>query len=313
MSYAQLLGHDLLSPSDERQLIREAQSGNENSRERLILSNIGLCNKIALAYARPNQDVSAECLMGDAVIGLMKAIDKFSLEMGVRFSTYTVPAIRTFVERSPMLNGMLRVPEWMRETQRKIRKAERILAESGNNAPSSEEIAAVSGVPLEHVEQHMLLEARTTLSLDAPIGEDDDGSMTLADIIPIEDTGIRLMEIGYELAWFLGLLPKIERFILTRSYGIPRKWSNEELATLFGRSIAWVTRTRKRTLEALQRLGEALKGNPSQISLAHDCPRWVMNLRPVSVPEGVSFIDGEPVRKAELHPQPEPQQLYFGL
>ena len=312
MNYSQLLQHDLLSRSEEFQLIREAQSGNEMSRERLILLNMRFCHKIALGYARPDQGVFAEDLMGDAVEGLMRAIDKFSIEMGCRLSTYAYLAIHHAVGRSSLLNGIIRLPEWVRERQGRIQKAKKTLAASGNNAPSFEEIAAVSGVSLRHVELHALFNAREIISLDAPIDKDDE-KMTLSDILPVEDTDIRLMEIRYDLDWFLGFLPEAEHFILTRSYGIPVEVSDAELATLFSRSVSWVSRTRKGALEALQRLARALTGSVSQAWDAINYPDMVMKLRPVPVPEGVSFVDGELVSKAKARAQPEPPQLYFGL
>ncbi|MCY3549276.1 MAG: sigma-70 family RNA polymerase sigma factor [Candidatus Poribacteria bacterium] len=313
MNYSQLLQHDLLSRSEEFQLIREAQSGNEMSRERLILLNMRFCHKIALGYARPDQGILAEDLMGDAVEGLMRAIDKFSIEMGCRLSTYAYLAIHDAVGRSPLLNGIIRLPEWVREGQGKIRRAKKTLAASGNDAPSFEEIAAVSGVSLRHVELHALLDARELVSLDAPVIDADDKRMTLSDILPVEDTDIKLMEIKYDLDWFLGFLPETERFILTRSYGIPVEVSDAELATLFSRSVSWVSRTRKQALESLQRLARALTGSVSQAWDAINHPSMVMKLRPVPVPEGVSFVDGELVSKAKARAQPEPPQLYFGL
>lgn len=310
MNYSQLLQHDLLSRSEEVQLIREAQSGNEMSRERLILLNMRFCHKIALGYARPDQGVFAEDLMGDAVEGLMRAIDKFSIEMGYRLSTYAYLAIHTAVGRSPVLNGIIRLPEAVRERQSKIQKAKKTLAASGNNAPSFEEIAAVSGVSLRHVELHALLNAREIVSLDAPIDKDEE-KMTLSDILPVEDTDISLMEIRYDLDWFLGFLPETEHFILTRSYGIPVEVSDAELATLFSRSVSWVSRARKGALESLQRLARALTGSVSQAWDAINHPDMVMKLRPVPVPEGVSFVDGELVSKAKALAQSEPPQLYF--
>ena len=312
MNYTQLLQHDLLSRSEELQLIREVQSGNEMSRERLILLNMRFCHKIAMGYARPDRGVLAEDLMGDAVEGLMRAIDKFSIEMGCRLSTYAYLAIHDAVGRSPLLNGIIRLPEWIREGQNKIQKAKKTLAAAGNEAPSFEEIAAVSGVSLRHVELYALLDAREIVSLDAPIGTDDE-RMTLSDILPVEDTDIKLVEIKYDLDWFLGLLPETERFILTRSYGIPVEVSDAELATLFDRSPSWVSRTRKNALESLQRLARALTGSVSQAWDAINYPYMVMKLRPVSMPEGVSFVDGELVSTAKARAQPEPPQLYFAL
>jgi len=58
MKYDDLLKHNILRRSEERQLLIEAQAGNEMSRERLILSNMRLVDMIALRDARPDKGVS---------------------------------------------------------------------------------------------------------------------------------------------------------------------------------------------------------------------------------------------------------------
>ena len=158
MKYTQLLNHDLLSRSEERQLIVEAQSGDEMSRERLILANLRLVNQIALGYARPDEGVSAEDLIADGVQGLMRAIELFDVESGYKLSTYAYLAIHQAVRRSELLNEVIRLPEHVRQSARQIRNAERVLRASGTPAPTFQEIADISGVSLQHVERHALLD-----------------------------------------------------------------------------------------------------------------------------------------------------------
>jgi len=308
--YTDLLKHDILSRSEERQLLIEAQAGNEMSRERLILLNLRLARKIARGYARPNEGVSAEDLIADGVQGLMRAIDGFDVERGCRFSTYASLEIHTAIGRSELLNEIIRLPVYVRERQRKIQKAERDLAASGNHAPTFEEISEASGVLLKHVELHALLHQTVIgiASLDVPVGEDRD--MTLADILPTQDTDINLSEIKSDLGWFLSLLPEVERFILTRTYGIPVELTFAELASRFGWSEVWVRQVCNRALASLQRLGRALMGSVRQAREAVNNPYRIMKLRPVRVPEGISFVDGEVVKK---EPATEDVQLYFAF
>ena len=319
MKYTDLLNHALLgSRAEEHQLIREAQSGNEKSRERLILANLRLVNQIALGYARPDEGVSAEDLLADGVQGLMRAIETFDVESGYKLSTYAYLAIHQSVRRSELLNELIRLPEYVRERQWKIQTAEKVLASGGNYAPSFTEIADVSGVSLADVERLALLDETVigVASLDQPVGED--GDMVLAEILPTPDTDIDRAEIQMDLDWFLSLLPETERFIVTRSYGIPVWLSTDEMARLFSRSRQWVYETRRETLLALQRLDRALKGRRAEVSDAvcvKDLHR-MMKLRPVPVPEGISFVDGEVVKEKETdtrHPATDPVQLYFAL
>lgn len=316
MKYTQLLNHDLLSRSEERQLIREAQSGNEHSRERLILANLRLVNQIALGYARPDEGVSAEDLIADGVQGLMRAIETFDVERGSKLSTYAYLAIHQSVRRSELLNEVIRLPEHVRERQWKIQNARKVLAASGTPAPTFQEIADISGVSLQHVERHALLDETVigVASLDQPVGEDEE--MMLADILPTQDTDLERSDIQMDLEWFVSLLPETERFILTRSYGIPVWVSTDEMARLFGRSRQWVYETRRGTLLALQRLDSALKARLAEVSDAvsvTDLHR-MMKLRPVPVPEGIRFVNGEVVKETDTPPATsEAVQLYFAL
>ena len=310
MRYDELLKHDLLRKSEEYQLLKEAQAGDEDARERLITLNLRLVHKIAQGYARPDIGASAIDLLGDGVRGLIHAIDNFDVERDLRFSTYAYLTIHCKIGRSELLNEMIRLPVHIRERKRKIQKAERDLAASGNHAPTFEEIAEASGVSLEHVENHALLDETVVnvASLGAPVGED--GNMTLADILPVQDTDINLTEVKSDLSWFLSLLPDVERFVLTRAYGIPVKLTSAEMAARLGRSKDWVRQVRNRALASLQRLGRALTGSVGQAYEAVNNPQKVMKLRPVRVPKGISFVDGRPVKK---EPVTEAVQLYFDL
>jgi len=106
-----------------------------------------------------------------------------------------------------------------------------------------------------------------------------------------------------------------ERFILTRSYGIPVELSTKELSELLGRSRQWVYETRRGTLKSLQRLGRALRGSVSQAYEAVHDPHRILKLRPVPVPEGISFLNGGVVKETDTpHPATEgAEQLYFAL
>ena len=315
MKYTDLLNHELLDRSEERQLLLEAQSGNEMSRDRLILSNLRLVNQIALVYARSDFGVSAEDLIADGVQGLMRAIERFDVESGYKLSTYAYFAIHHAIRRSDLLNEIIRLPLGVRERQWKIQTAEKVLLASGTPAPTFQEIADVSGVSLAEVERHALLDETVigVASLDQPVDEDEE--MMLADILPTQDTDLARADIQMDLEWFLSLLPELERFILTRSSGIPVKLSTAEIARRLGRSRQWVYETRRGALKALQRLARALNGRVWETDdVCVKALHRKMKLRPVPVPEGIRFVDGEVVKKTETPPATHKAvQLYFAL
>lgn len=86
------------SPTEEQeqQLALLTKQGDEQARQTLIESHLLLVTKIARQYRRPNTELLD--LIQEGNIGLIDAVDKFSLEMGVRFSTFAVWQIRKAIQ-----------------------------------------------------------------------------------------------------------------------------------------------------------------------------------------------------------------------
>jgi RNA polymerase primary sigma factor len=86
------------SPTEEQeqQLVLLTKQGDEQARQTLIESHLLLVTKIARQYRRPNTELLD--LIQEGNIGLIDAVDKFSLEMGVRFSTFAVWQIRKAIQ-----------------------------------------------------------------------------------------------------------------------------------------------------------------------------------------------------------------------
>ena len=86
------------SPTEEQeqQLVLLTKQGDEQARQTLIESHLLLVTKIARQYRRPNTELLD--LIQEGNIGLIEAVDKFSLEMGVRFSTFAVWQIRKAIQ-----------------------------------------------------------------------------------------------------------------------------------------------------------------------------------------------------------------------
>lgn len=79
--YAKNLDHELLADYEEVMLLSQAQDGDEDAREKLILSNLRFVRSIVQQYANPELMVYADDLMGDGIIGLCKAISGFSFDL----------------------------------------------------------------------------------------------------------------------------------------------------------------------------------------------------------------------------------------
>ena len=88
-------------------LIEQLRLGDKEARKVLIEKNLGLVHHIVKRFA--GRGVETEDLFQIGTIGLMKAIDKFDLSFGVKFSTYAVPLISGEIKRFLRDDGMVKV------------------------------------------------------------------------------------------------------------------------------------------------------------------------------------------------------------
>ena len=125
-------------------LIARSQAGESSAREVLIENNLGLVRHIVKRFAGRGYDL--EDLFQIGVIGLMKAIDKFDLSLGLKFSTYAVPMITGEIKRFLRDDGPVKVSRTIKENGLKVRLArQRLQGEEGRGA-TLQEIAEATGV-----------------------------------------------------------------------------------------------------------------------------------------------------------------------
>jgi RNA polymerase primary sigma factor len=222
-------------------------------REEMVRAHLRLVVAIAKKYRGPSS-LELSDLIQEGNLGLMRAVEKYNYRRGVKLSTYAVWWIRQSITRAIADQGrMIRVPEHMAKTARKVHRARSKLQQHGRE-PGSDEIAARSGIAKARVEQALSLVQDPT-SLDIPIGED--GDVTLADIIEAPDavnphTAAEAAALRECVAEVLAeLTPREERILRMRfGIGIPDH-TLEQVSKTFG-----VTRERIRQIEAkaLQKL-----------------------------------------------------------
>jgi RNA polymerase primary sigma factor len=225
-------------------------------REEMVRAHLRLVVAIAKKY-RGHSSLELSDLIQEGNLGLMRAVEKYNYRRGVKLSTYAVWWIRQSITRAIVDQGrMIRVPEHMAKTARKVHRARSKLQQHGRE-PGSDEIAAHSGIAKARVEQALSLVQDPT-SLDIPIGED--GDVTLADIIEAPDavnphTAAEAAALRECVAEVLAeLTPREERILRMRfGIGIPDH-TLEQVSKTFG-----VTRERIRQIEAkaLQKLSHS--------------------------------------------------------
>jgi RNA polymerase primary sigma factor len=225
-------------------------------REEMVRAHLRLVVAIAKKY-RGHSSLELSDLIQEGNLGLMHAVEKYNYRRGVKVSTYAVWWIRQSITRAIADQGrMIRVPEHMAKTARKIHSERNKLHQQHGREPGADEIAARSGIAKARVEQALSLVQDPT-SLDIPIGED--GDTTLADVIEAPDAvnpyaaaeAAALQECVAEV--LAALTPGEERILRMRfGIGMPDH-TLEQVGKTFG-----VTRERIRQIEAkaLQKLSD---------------------------------------------------------
>jgi RNA polymerase primary sigma factor len=245
-----------ISPHRRRELRRLIEEGWE-AREHLIIANSRLVISVAKKYM--GRGVPFLDLIQEGNIGLMRAAKKFDYNRGFKFSTYATWWIRQAVTRAIAdQSRTIRVPVHMGDRISKMLRIQHQLKQKLSRDPTIEELAEALEVPTNKVE-HMIQVARRPLSLQMPIGDEEDNM--LGDFIedqdspPPDETATQNM-LREHLETVLNQLPPREARILQLRYGL----IDGQILTLneVGRKMG-VTRERVRQIEAqaLRRLRSA--------------------------------------------------------
>src|SRR6056297_1798751 len=157
----------LLSAAQERELAELIAVGDDHARERMIESNLRLVVKIAKRYM--NRGLPFLDLIEEGNMGLIKAVEKFKVSKGCRFSTYATWWIRQSIERALVNQSRtIRLPVHVADEINKLVKINRELVQTLKRDPSIAEIAGAMGVGEAQVEKMQLL-LRKTYSIEHPM------------------------------------------------------------------------------------------------------------------------------------------------
>jgi len=237
-----------------RKELETAIQDGRQAREHLIKANTRLVVSIAKKYI--GRGVPFLDLIQEGNLGLMKAVSKFEVERGFRFSTYATWWIRQTITRAIADQGRtIRVPVHMTDRIRTMYKAARRLEQNFGRPPTAEEIAGELEVEPSRVEW-MLQVSWVPISLESPVGDEEDSEfgMFVEDEItpPPSQTAYQNM-LRERVEKVLSTLSPREARIIRLRFGLENghPYTLEEVGQKFG-----LTRERIRQIEgkALRRL-----------------------------------------------------------
>ena len=233
-------GLPVLSAKKTDELLKKSAAGDKQARDELIRGNLRLVLSVVQRFQGRGE--SPDDLFQVGCIGLMKAIDNFNTELGVRFSTYAVPMIIGEIRRYLRDNNAIRVSRSMRDTAYKALRARDRLQTELSREPTVEEIAA--DMHIDRMDVVLALEAiQDPVSLFEPVCSD--GSDALCIVDQVKDERVRDEDWVQDIAISdaMGHLNEREKKILRMRFFEGR--TQMEVAGEIGISQAQVSRLEK--------------------------------------------------------------------
>ncbi len=247
------------TPPEEKEILKSYIQDGRIARDHLIQANTRLVVSIAKKYL--GRGVPFLDLIQEGNLGLMKAVNKYDYRRGFRFSTYATWWIRQTITRSIADQGRtIRVPVHMIDRIRQMYKAARQLEQALGRPPQVEELAECLDQPVDKV-QWMLQVSWLPLSLESPVGDDEDAELGMFvedEHTPTPSSATAQKLLSEKMEEVLATLSPREARILRLRFGLEngKTYTLEEVGEKFG-----LTRERIRQIEgkALRRLRHPMR------------------------------------------------------
>jgi len=210
--------YEMVSPEEETELAQRIQAGDEQAVTRLVEANLRFVVSVAKQYQ--NRGLELSDLINEGNLGLMKAARKYDPTRGFKFISYAVWWIRQQILQALSEQGRtIRLPLNQIGIITKANRAKSEFLQENEREPSDAELADLIDITPEKLGRTDI----TTLSLDYPIGDEDDHSLidVLPDSsVPAADKPLDIESLRSDLMTVMTVLNERERSILTLSFGL---------------------------------------------------------------------------------------------
>lgn len=239
---------ELLTKEETEELIKLAQNGDKDAKQKLLQGNYPLIKSIVKRYLRKNLEYDDLYQLGS--VGFLKAIMNFKPEFNVKFSTYAVPMIAGEIKRFLRDDGEIKISRSIKQLSIKINSYIEKQQALGNPSPTTKELAEI----FEADEQDVVMAVDSSfclISLYEKTMDKDESSPNLIDkIASIEDEDKQIEKIM--LKKLLLELPEREKKVLLLRYY--RGKTQTEIAKMLGISQVQVSRIESKTLSTIREM-----------------------------------------------------------
>ena len=238
----------VLSQVEMDALLRRAQAGDEDAREKLIEGNLRLVLSVIQRFDKRGEN--PDDLFQVGCIGLIKAIDNFNTDLNVKFSTYGVPMIVGEIRRYLRDNSTMRVSRAMRDTAYKVLQAKERYMAQHQKEPTVEEIAKLLDIPREEV-VFALDAILEPVSLYEPVYSDSGDNLCVMDQVKDNKNNDEAWVERIALGQAVSRLSDRERKILSMRFFQGK--TQMEVSAEIGISQAQVSRLEKNALRQIRK------------------------------------------------------------
>lgn len=229
---------------------RYKEEGDMDAREKLVMSHLNLVRFIANKFKNRGEPIDDLVQVG--YLGLLKAIDRFDPSRGLEFTTFATPTIMGEIKRHFRDKGWsVRVPRRLQELSAKVNQATDKLTVQLQRSPSIKEIAEYLDASVDEVLEAMeSSSAYSSVSLEAPVGADDDDAPSVIDRYASEDEELAFTDDRIIIEEALRNFSPREREVIELRF--LQGMTQIEIAEKLGISQVQVSRLLRRTLKKIQ-------------------------------------------------------------